>query len=513
MPCNKRDQFGDLARICEFKALQHPGKSMRLKRLFTAALVLTLSSQASAAESPPQPIAFERQAIEFSPTRPDLTVGIAWFTVLTPGKDWTVNVKNLDKEDFDDRGDQKYLELKQVGKNRFELPALTIEPASEKSGAVCMSVKIWFNEIPNERLFFFVKLEDRYAQLSYCTRDVPEAEHHFSQNRVATLEEFRERLKKPIVLNLTNDRVAWRPGIIADDRGTLYFHSLIVGRTAFTWGGTHTSGIWKLSSDGKLEQLETPNLTTRQRWLNLIRKLPDDRYGTVIQAAFKQPVACDRKGNLYFEELKQDNVDAPQFRRIVKIDANGEERTVAGSKRGVRDGSAEEAQFSNITALAVGPSGDVYVADGAPDSGSWIRRIAPGGTVTTLAGSDKPGFADGKRDAARFYCPSQLAVDSSGNIYAADAVNSRVRKITPDGTVTTVVGGGSNDSRDDEFVQPTGVAAGPNGELYVLDGGPKMARVRKVALDGKVTTLVVVDAKTKMAKQRQSLPPAGSAAP
>jgi len=146
---------------------------MRLKKLFTAVLVLTLSSQASAAESPPQPIAFERQAIEFSPTRPDLTVGIVWFTVLTPDKDWTVNVKNLDREDFDDRGDQKYLELKQVGKNRFELPALTIEPASEKSGAVCMSVKIWFNEIPNERLFFFVKLEDRYAQLSYCTRDVP----------------------------------------------------------------------------------------------------------------------------------------------------------------------------------------------------------------------------------------------------------------------------------------------------------------------------------------------------
>src|SRR5262249_31517334 len=193
----------------------------------------------------------------------------------------------------------------------------------------------------------------------------------------------------------------------------------------------------KLSSDGKLEQLEIPDLTTRQRWLNLIRKLPDDAYGTLIQAAFKQPVACDQKGNLYFEQLTQDNDDAPQYRRVAKIDANGEEHTVAGSTRGTRDGAAEQAQFSNITALAVGPAGDIYVADGAPDFGSWIRRIAPGGTVTTLAGSNKLGFAAGKRDAARFYCPSELAIDSFGDIYAAEAVNSCVRKITLHGTVST----------------------------------------------------------------------------
>src|SRR5262249_9896487 len=312
------------------------------------------SHQVFAAEPAPQSISFERQVLEFAPTRPDLTVGIVWFTVFTPDKDWTVKLTEPDPDNFDDRGDLKYLELKQAGKNRFELPALTIQPESQKSGAVCMSITIWFNELPNERLFFFVHLEDRYAQLSYCTRDVPQAQHHFSQNRVASLEEFRDRLKQPIVLNLTEDGVAWRPGIVVDDQGNVYFHSLIVHRTAFSWGSGHQSGIWKLAPNGTLQQLETPNLTTQQRWLSLLRKAPQDHYGTVITAGFKQPVACDQNDNAYFEQVTQENLDSPQYRRIIKLDTQGEQHIVAGSTRGHKDGAAREAQFSNVTALAVG---------------------------------------------------------------------------------------------------------------------------------------------------------------
>lgn len=109
-----------------------------------------------------------------------------------------------------------------------------------------------------------------------------------------------------------------------------------------------------------------------------------------------------------------------------------------------------------------------------------------------------------------FTVPANWPSIHRATVYAAEAVNSRVRRISPDGTVTTVVGGGSSDSHGDEFVQPTGVATGPNGELHVLDGGPKMARVRKIAPDGKVTTLVVVDGKTRTASPGQSLPPAGT---
>ncbi len=196
-------------------------KVMNSATPIAALLILAATHQVAAEEPAPRSITFKRQVLEFAPTRPDLTVGIVWFTVLTPDKDWTVKLDESEKDNLKDQGDLKLLDLKQVGKNRFELPALSLERTGEKDGAVCMSVKIWFNELPNERLFFFKKIEDRYSQLSYCSRDVPEAEHHFSQNRVATLEEFREHLKQPFVLNLTQHGVPWRPGIMVDDQGAV----------------------------------------------------------------------------------------------------------------------------------------------------------------------------------------------------------------------------------------------------------------------------------------------------
>lgn len=467
--------------------------------ILVAALILAPTLRAPAAEPAPQPISFERQVLEFAPTRPDFTVGIAWFTVLTPQKDWTVTFDEPQHDNFDERGDLKYLELKQVGKNRFELPALAIKPAGPDSGAVCMSVKIWFNELPNERLFFFPHIEDRYSQLSYCSRDAPEAQHHFSQNRVATLEDFRARLKQPLVLTLTEDHLLWRPTLLVDDQGAAYFHSLLVGRTSFAWGAGHHTNVWKLAPDGSLQQFPNPKNMTRQTWLNLARKLPDDRFATEVVLALDRALASDRSNNLYFEQATQQDPQSPQFFQLARLDAQGNQSIVAGSTRGHRDGPAKEAQFARITALAVGPGGEIYVADGAPDSGSWIRRIAPDGAVTTLAGSNKLGFADGKGEAARFYCPSALALDASGNLYAADWFNGRIRKITPDGTVTTVAGQDPADPpTDDSLIQPSGVAVGPAGDLYILEGAQKIARVRKLSRDGKLTTLVAVDLKTAM---------------
>jgi len=83
-------------------------------------------------------------------------------------------------------------------------------------------------------------------------------------------------------------------------------------------------------------------------------------------------------------------------------------------------------------------------------------------------------------------------------VYVADPLNSRVRKVTADGVVTTVFGGDAADVKENEsFVQPSGVAVGSHGELYVLDGGQKIARVRRIPPDGKSETLVVVDGKSE----------------
>jgi streptogramin lyase len=229
-----------------------------------------------------------------------------------------------------------------------------------------------------------------------------------------------------------------------------------------------------------------------------MQSLTADRYGTLISITIVEPVACNSSWNLYAELITPDTKDSPELYQLAKIDSSGVAHAIAGSARGHKDGAAKDAQFWRITAMTCSPKGDVYVADGTPATGSWIRRITVDGTVTTVAGRDKVGLADGKKDAAQFYCPSSLAVDSSGNIWVADPINSRIRKVTPDGTVTTLFGDEAHtDAAHDAFIQPSGIAIDPLGNLYVLDGGQKMARISKVSPDGKhVETLVVVDAKT-----------------
>ncbi|PYK38111.1 MAG: hypothetical protein DME60_11705 [Verrucomicrobia bacterium] len=129
--------------------------------------------------------------------------------------------------------------------------------------------------------------------------------------------------------------------------------------------------------------------------------------------------------------------------------------------------------FSSPTGLAVDNSGNVYVAD---TDNHAIRKIAPTGVVTLLAGVEgKPGSADGLRSAARFYYPSGVAVDNSGNVYVADTANHTIRRITADGVVTTLAGlagcigntdGAGNVAR---FYYPYGVATDRAGNVYVAD--------------------------------------------
>jgi protein-S-isoprenylcysteine O-methyltransferase Ste14 len=144
-------------------------------------------------------IEFPKQTLTFEPSRSDFTVGSVVFNVYAavpgilrvngtqPAHDW--HAENL----------------KQVGTNRFEVPPLRIEFERGQTNLVCLSVKAWFNEVPNQHDgLFYVNLDDRYALVSWCTR--PPVEHpaksRFSQNRVETLEQFRERLQRPFVIQL-----------------------------------------------------------------------------------------------------------------------------------------------------------------------------------------------------------------------------------------------------------------------------------------------------------------------
>ncbi|HBR17693.1 MAG TPA: hypothetical protein DD725_08825 [Deltaproteobacteria bacterium] len=164
--------------------------------------------------------------------------------------------------------------------------------------------------------------------------------------------------------------------------------------------------------------------------------------------------------------------------------------TVAGSGiKGFLDGVREKAQFSWPTGVVVDNKGNIYVADFA---NNLIRRIDSKGAVATFAGSGHAAFADGKGRMAHFKGPDNIAIDKDGNIYVADADNFRIRKITPDGTITTIAGSGvkgyqDGDGKSARFAYPTGVAVDSENNVYVADRGSHS--IRKIMPDGKVVTI------------------------
>jgi hypothetical protein len=173
----------------------------------------------------------------------------------------------------------------------------------------------------------------------------------------------------------------------------------------------------------------------------------------------------------------------------------------AGQKGGYADGDALHAHFNNPYGCVLAPNGKLYIGD---TKNNCIREVTlPGGAVTTFAGNPNhvqadgsvKDFADGPATQALFNHPFGLAVDRQGNLYVADTYNNRIRKVAPDGSVTTVAGGDQGGFADGVGLQarlngPMGVALDAKGRLLVADTTNERIRLIDLTVAGNpVTTL------------------------
>lgn len=211
--------------------------------------------------------------------------------------------------------------------------------------------------------------------------------------------------------------------------------------------------------------------------------------GAANDAQFTRPsgITLDRYGNTYV-------ADSYNY-TVRKITPNGVVSTMAG-KAGVPgkiDGIREEARFYTPTDVAVDDNGNVFVTD---FTNNLIRKITPDGVVSVYAGDpiNASGTTDGPRATARFSWPAGIAIDTAGNLFIADSSNNSIRKISADGIVSTVAGlagysGGFKDGTGSGayFNTPSDVAVAPDGVLYVADTFNRA--VRKITPEGVVTTL------------------------
>jgi sugar lactone lactonase YvrE len=226
------------------------------------------------------------------------------------------------------------------------------------------------------------------------------------------------------------------------------------------------------------------------RWEATVAVLAGDgvagwRDGDADRARFGEPfgVAVAPGGTVYI-------ADAGESHRLRAVSPDGAVATLAGGRRGAADGQGGAAAFDTPSGLAVDSQGTIYLAD---TGNHTIRRITPDGRVTTLAGDGTAGYRDGPAAGARFNGPIGVALDRTGRLIVADSYNDRIRAIDAAGVVSTIAGGPApglvdGPGADARFQTPCGVAVDSTGRIYVADTGNGV--MRSIDPAGGVTTTV-----------------------
>jgi hypothetical protein len=330
----------------------------------------------------------------------------------------------------------------------------------------------------------------------------------FISARSANAEQEISAFAVPASFNLTT-------GIATDSTGNIYVansHNTILKITqsgvVMTFAGKpdvrgHADGIGSAATfiyPIGIATDSTANVYVTDKVSNTIRKVTPTGAVTTLagsagiaghadgiggDASFSGPVgiAADNTGNLYVADCGNNT--------IRKITPAGMVTTIAGlaGESGEIDGIGGAARFTSPYAIAADSAGNLFVAE---MSSHTLRKITSGGVVTTLAGRvGETGHADGIGTNATFYAPHGIASDKTGSVYVADFGNNTVRKIAPNGAVTTVAGlAGERGEYDGvggaaRFLAPMAVATDSSGNVFVLEA----ENIRKVNPAGEVTTV------------------------
>jgi sugar lactone lactonase YvrE len=327
----------------------------------------------------------------------------------------------------------------------------------------------------------------------------------------------------------SNLRIAVLRGMAQDAAGNLYLADAGAGRvyrvardgrvSTFAGGGTK-SGFQSDGGPATAAQLSSPrglvfdskgNLDIAEPVCNCIRQVsPAGTISTVYTLPASSGTGLRQVEGLGIDS--QDNLYLTEWlgHTVLRIGADGSVTTIAGT--GVAGfsgdgGPATAAQLNGPSAVAIASDGTIYIAD---SGNNRVRKVAPGGTISTIAGTGSgigdillpPSFqrcafsGDGRLSTSAELCnPAQLAFDQAGNLYIADFDNARVRRISPEGIISTVAGSGQRvpvgltdggPAIHATFNRVGGAIFDAIGNLYISDAGGN--RIRKIAPDGTIST-------------------------
>jgi sugar lactone lactonase YvrE len=307
-------------------------------------------------------------------------------------------------------------------------------------------------------------------------------------------------------------------GVVLSPNGDLYYSDIAyhvvrkISRSGFvtTIAGSDTAGYSGDGGDARLAKLNFPrglaldsegNLYICDRLNFRIRKVSTT--GVITTVAGNGQIGSSGDGGLainaqllpsyIYVDLNR-NLIISENAKVRKVDPQGIISTIAGGGNWISEGSsAPLAEYGLLSDIYLSSRGDLYVTDLSSHS---VRKISASGVVSTIAGVGTSGFSGdgGPGNKASLSSPSGVAVDNSGNVYIADAGNSRIRKVNPLGIISTFAGNNSNGYNGDSGVatsisldSPTDVAIDANGNVFIADQINRL--IRKVDISGNLTTI------------------------